>query len=976
MASDSSSEEEVRDRRRKVLKQEQKRGSEIEELFEESTSSESEGEFVVEEDKGRRRQERDVYEDSENAGILYEIFGDGTDYAYLLEEEGSGEEEGEGEEKEKEKAEGKKGEKEEGQGEGEERAEAIDEFGVQWITERLREEHDTSECAERLPALVKLVWSRVPVPVVFTAHPDLCGYPITLTHLYRIEDHCNAFANLKILRGRIPSLPAEDEGGQSGLPPLSLLVEDLENIVNHKPSTAPSTFSFPFSFSFTLSPSQLTSNLLSNKMAHFPPSPPSTPTDDSLLSEIADAFSKDPGIKKTFFSISFGTTVEAETRKNLSAISPPEYLHLLDKSTSNGNGKLSLSLNTESIVSAILPLFTTDDQWSSARHTVLTKTLGKMEGYLAERAEKKKRDEALRHLSAEVFFVLCGRSFFGAANPKREAGRHIFGIFSGDAEAGGKHMACAVIGDATEEILEISPADPASLSPFISKYKPMVIGVTGKGYRVAKFFRYATRALELSGEEAQVLYVDNDTPSLFFSGNSPLSPYDAAALATARKLREPTYEYIALFLSHSLHAISFHPLQHLLSPSSLYLTFRRALTTSLLLAGMPLSDLGRPEAQLTLPFFLRSSLPPEGLFSREGVRSRLRAVDAPDLSVFFRSSEDPLDNTLIHPSLYQYTREYLSSFSSSSDRDQKVSLTKELREKLTHSHPRTPKDTFITEALTLHIRRPFRGISNKTLFHIFWTPPPGEADAVVTKILPTGVLLSTEGIPSFHREEVPDVEIYKYKVNQAVRVKVLSISYERMSLLVDILNPKPCDLKKPKFADSPFYRNVGSREAEAELKDRGVGAFILRASRKERDTAIITLKLGDGICTHIKVREEGGDSPVYTVDDETYSQIDEVVSIYILGYLRVLKAASKHPKFVHSEEQGLSKTDSIPYSFSLSRRFPGRISFKYVPGRTTREELLVIKRQGLLYNNRVFRDLNDFVTYFKKRGGGHTHAYT
>lgn len=199
---------------------------------------------------------------------------------------------------------------------------------------------------------------------------------------------------------------------------------------------------------------------------------------------------------------------------------------------------------------------------------------------------------------------------------------------------------------------------------------------------------------------------------------------------------------------------------------------------------------------------------------------------------------------------------------------------------------------------------------------------------------------------------------------------------------IDMMQPKifVCEVlsasKTPLRASTHWqFREMNARAAQKMLSRSPFGAFVLRPSSTHRDSLILTIRITDipdpCLCAHVRIKEE---RDAYLVEGRAVSSIDELLQEYVPAYLKTAKHVLMHDHFsFQSPEKTKQKMlgayapgRPMPYAFSASQAVPGCYSLVFVPGEgKLREIILHISERGLVYNGKCFPRPNDVVKYIE-----------
>ncbi|KAI5190576.1 hypothetical protein NEMIN01_1114 [Nematocida minor] len=170
-------------------------------------------------------------------------------------------------------------------------------------------------------------------------------------------------------------------------------------------------------------------------------------------------------------------------------------------------------------------------------------------------------------------------------------------------------------------------------------------------------------------------------------------------------------------------------------------------------------------------------------------------------------------------------------------------------------------------------------------------------------------------------------------------------------------------------------KNMPAKAANRMLKDKSFGAFVLRASATHPDSIILTIRITEHpekcYCSHIRIKEvkEG-----YELEGRLFKDIESIAETYVPNYLKTLKRVMGHRKFTTEPVESIkkrlvsSKQDNIAdkYALSISKTSLGSVSFVYMRSREEAAEILLhVVEKGLYFSGKVYAKPDDFVNSFK-----------
>jgi len=180
--------------------------------------------------------------------------------------------------------------------------------------------------------------------------------------------------------------------------------------------------------------------------------------------------------------------------------------------------------------------------------------------------------------------------------------------------------------------------------------------------------------------------------------------------------------------------------------------------------------------------------------------------------------------------------------------------------------------------------------------------------------------------------------------------------------------------------DHPLWDNVSGIEAAKKLEDKEPGEVIVRPG-SHRNELRITWKFAEKVFVHINVSESGRDAAStignqLKIGDQSYSDLDEIVAMYIEPRVEFAKEMMSHRKFQdmtekEAKEFAIAEKDkdakTIPYMLSASHEYPGRFVLTY----STRQkyakwEYIMIMQDGFKFRSKIFERTEDLLQWFKQ----------
>ncbi|EIJ87561.1 hypothetical protein NEPAR06_1325 [Nematocida parisii] len=174
-------------------------------------------------------------------------------------------------------------------------------------------------------------------------------------------------------------------------------------------------------------------------------------------------------------------------------------------------------------------------------------------------------------------------------------------------------------------------------------------------------------------------------------------------------------------------------------------------------------------------------------------------------------------------------------------------------------------------------------------------------------------------------------------------------------------------------------KNLTAKEASRVLKQRPFGSFVLRLSLTHPDSLILTLRVTDNpekcVLVHLRIKELAGG---YELGGRIFDDIDSIVDTYVPSYLKSFKRVMLHRKFTTEPVEAIKARlmhgkceDALDkYALSISKASPGCISFVYIRNKEEATEVLLhAVEKGLYFDKKIYPKPEDFIAMFKKSLG-------
>jgi len=189
----------------------------------------------------------------------------------------------------------------------------------------------------------------------------------------------------------------------------------------------------------------------------------------------------------------------------------------------------------------------------------------------------------------------------------------------------------------------------------------------------------------------------------------------------------------------------------------------------------------------------------------------------------------------------------------------------------------------------------------------------------------------------------------------------------------------------------PSFKNISFKEAEKLMATMDQGDVIVRPSSKGTDHLTVTWKVGESICQHVDVREEGKENAFSLgqslwISHEEFEDLDEIIARYInpmaghakdiygFRYFRDLgitdenyapgKERERADEIIKDEKK--KNPGKINYFASASREYPGKFMLTYLPRNHAKHEFITVAPEGFRFRGQMFTTLALVFGWFKK----------
>jgi transcription elongation factor SPT6 len=186
--------------------------------------------------------------------------------------------------------------------------------------------------------------------------------------------------------------------------------------------------------------------------------------------------------------------------------------------------------------------------------------------------------------------------------------------------------------------------------------------------------------------------------------------------------------------------------------------------------------------------------------------------------------------------------------------------------------------------------------------------------------------------------------------------------------------------------DHPYFKPFDYREAENYLSTRPRGEIVIRPSSKGNDHLAITWKIDDGVYQHLDIHEMDKESEYklgkrFEVNGTEFSELDEVVVIYVEPMARWAEEMINHPKFKKGnldeintilDERTRNNPKMAAYQFCIAYKKPGYfyLAYKFNYDDRPKHEYVQLQPNGFVFRKKNFSSVDDIIKEFKRNPKG------
>lgn len=176
-----------------------------------------------------------------------------------------------------------------------------------------------------------------------------------------------------------------------------------------------------------------------------------------------------------------------------------------------------------------------------------------------------------------------------------------------------------------------------------------------------------------------------------------------------------------------------------------------------------------------------------------------------------------------------------------------------------------------------------------------------------------------------------------------------------------------------------MYRNCTQAEVERELRDRGVGAVLIRPSSSDSATLVLNWKMSDSVVAQYAVEERRKACALtlgreLRIGRQAFGDLDELYATFVeplnataraVAHFRYFRRGSKAAIDALLAQAKQKEPRRTPYFVAVSDEHPGCYLLAFLPGRTPRHIYFRPGPGKLLLRGMEFASIEQLIAYFK-----------
>lgn len=192
--------------------------------------------------------------------------------------------------------------------------------------------------------------------------------------------------------------------------------------------------------------------------------------------------------------------------------------------------------------------------------------------------------------------------------------------------------------------------------------------------------------------------------------------------------------------------------------------------------------------------------------------------------------------------------------------------------------------------------------------------------------------------------------------------------------------------KVSRVIQHPYFKNFGYKEAEKYLSTRPRGEIVIRPSSKGNDHLAITWKIDEDVYQHLDIIELEKENEyklgkILKVNDSSFSDLDELVVVYVEAMARWADDMMSHPKYRKGTLDEINdyltvQTQNNPnmakYAFCIAHKRPGNfyLAYKFNINERPKHEYVQLQPNGFIFRKKTYSSVNEIIKEFKSNPKG------
>ncbi|KAI5173086.1 hypothetical protein NEFER03_2064 [Nematocida sp. LUAm3] len=213
--------------------------------------------------------------------------------------------------------------------------------------------------------------------------------------------------------------------------------------------------------------------------------------------------------------------------------------------------------------------------------------------------------------------------------------------------------------------------------------------------------------------------------------------------------------------------------------------------------------------------------------------------------------------------------------------------------------------------------------------------------------------------------------IHSLSVGERKVFKITDIDYNQQKIFAEEKKSSNTSMRAETHWQ---VKRISAKETMRLLKEKSFGAYILRTSSTYSSSLILTIRITDTfdecICSYIQIKEH---PTGYEIERKKIDTIEDIISSFIPNFLRSIKRVISHKKFSLSPIDRIKRNlkekqekDAPSYAFTLAKKSGMVILLFLGKSDTPQEHILYPCEHGLIFDSQLFVRPEDLIQYISK----------